>query len=119
MPAVGAALLALGALLGWLVALTVDRPGVLTRFGVANPHRVRQVHLDFIMMGIMLIAIGTAFPALPIWTQLLVVVGAITNPLLFVPLAFKAELAKRTWFRVASFASFSTVSVGLVLVALR
>lgn len=113
----GAILLAVGALLGWLVAINTDNPELLARVGIRNPHRVLQVHLDYLMMGLILLAVGTTFPRLPSWVAAFLIVGAVTNPLLFVPLAFRQEFLRSQWYKVAAFTSFGLVSVGLVAVA--
>lgn len=113
----GAILLAVGALLGWLVAINVDRPELLARMGVRHAHRVLQVHLDYLMMGLILLAVGTAFPRLPTWVTTFIMIGAVTNPLLFVPLAFRQEFSQRPWYKVLAFISFGLVSIGLLAVA--
>jgi hypothetical protein len=33
--------------------------------GVIQPNRIRQVHLDFVMMGLISVAVGLAVPDLP------------------------------------------------------
>ena len=57
--------LALGALLGWAMVVREERPEWLKRIGVVAPARIRQVHLDYVMMGLILIAVGLALPGLP------------------------------------------------------
>jgi hypothetical protein len=56
--------LALGGLLGWAMVLRQESPELLRRIGVVAPQRIRQVHLDYVMMGLILIAVGLAIPSL-------------------------------------------------------
>ena len=79
--------LALGALSGWLVAASIDRPQLLRGLGIKHPGRVRQTHLDWIMMGILLLAVDVAVDDIPDWITALIAFGTVVNPLLFVPLA--------------------------------
>jgi hypothetical protein len=57
--------LALGGLLGWAMVIRAERPDWLARIGVVAPQRIRQVHLDYVMMGLILIGAGLAVPDLP------------------------------------------------------
>ena len=57
--------LALGGLLGWAMVIRQEQPEWLTRIGVVAPQRIRQVHLDYVMMGLILIGVGLAVPDLP------------------------------------------------------
>ncbi len=111
---IGLVELALGALLGWAVAATVITPALVERAGVRRPRRVLQAHLDYVIMGIILIAVGLALPGLPTWLVVALVVGTWVNPTLFVPLAFSPRAATRTWFQVTSVISFAATSGGLV-----
>ncbi|HEX7293891.1 MAG TPA: hypothetical protein VF259_05050, partial [Solirubrobacterales bacterium] len=52
--------LALGGLLGWAMVIRDEKPEWLRRIGVVAPQRVRQVHLDYVMMGLILIGVGLA-----------------------------------------------------------
>lgn len=118
---VGLVLLAVGALSGWLVMLRTEYPHLLTRAGVKSPRRVLQLHIDFIIMGVILIAVGVALPDLAGWNKAALIVGTIVNPLLFVPLAFREEWSKALLYRaitVASFATMSTATVGAAITGL-
>jgi hypothetical protein len=110
--------LALGGLLGWAMVVREERPDWLTRIGVVAPHRIRQVHLDYVMMGLILIGVGLAIPSLPKTIAIALVFGTAVNPLLFVPLAFDPEVEKRLWYRSLSVVSFVGVSGGLVAAAI-
>jgi hypothetical protein len=110
--------LALGGLLGWAMVIREDRPEWLKRIGVVASHRVRQVHLDYLMMGLILIGVGLAVPDLPTAIAAALVFGTVVNPFLFVPLAFDPELEKRLWYRVLAMVSFIGVSGGLLAAAI-
>ena len=67
--------LAFGALLGWLITLRLESPETLRRFGVRQPRRLLQMHIDYVMMGLILIAVGLAVPDLPTWIAVPLVFG--------------------------------------------
>ena len=110
--------LALGALSGWLVAASIDKPQLLQRLGVKHPGRVRQTHLDWIMMGILLLAVDVAVDDIPAWITALIAFGTIVNPLLFVPLAYDAQASDRFLYRVVTGVSFVALSGGLTALAI-
>jgi hypothetical protein len=110
--------LALGGLLGWAMVVREERPEWLRRIGIVAPQRIRQVHLDYVMMGLILIAVGLAVPDLPTAVAVALVFGTFVNPFLFVPLAFDPEVEKRFWYRALAAISFVGVSGGLVIAAI-
>jgi hypothetical protein len=110
--------LAFGALLGWVVTLNLESPELLKRFGVRHARRLLQVHLDYIFMGLILIAVGLAVPDLPTWITVPLVFGTIMNPLGFVPLAFDEQQRKRAYYRVLITLSFIGTSGGLTAAAI-
>lgn len=81
------------------------------------PQRIRQVHLDYVMMGLILIGVGLAVPDLPTAIGVALVFGTLINPFLFVPLAFDPEVEGHVWYRVLAVVSFLGVSGGLVAAA--
>ena len=111
--------LALGAVSGWLVAASVERPQLLRRAGVKHPPRIRQLHLDWIMMGLLLLVVDVAVDAIPGWITALVAFRTVVNPLLFVPLAYDADASHHPLYRVVTGASFAALSVGLVALAVH
>jgi hydroxylaminobenzene mutase len=113
----GLAELALGGLLGWAMVVRDERPDWLRRIGVKAPQRIRQVHLDYVMMGLILIGVGLAVPDLPTAVAIALVFGTIVNPLLFVPLAFEPDVDKRLWYRALAVVSFLALSISLVVAA--
>jgi hypothetical protein len=114
---IGLVELALGGLLGWAMVVREDKPEWLRRIGVVAPARIRQVHLDYVMMGLILIGVGLAVPDLPTAVAAWLVFGTLVNPFLFVPLAFDPEVEKRPWYRALAVVSFLGVSIGLVVAA--
>lgn len=110
--------LALGGLLGWAMVIREDKPEWLQRIGIVAPHRIRQVHLDYLMMGLILIGVGLAVPDLPTGVAAALVFGTAVNPFLFVPLAFDPAVEKRAWYRLLATISFIGVSGGLVAAAI-
>jgi hypothetical protein len=115
---VGLVELALGGLLGWAMVMRDEKPEWLRRIGVVAPARIRQVHLDYVMMGLILIGVGLAVPDLPTAIAIALVFGTFVNPFLFVPLAFDPEVEKRPWYRALAVVSFIAVSGGLVAAAI-
>ncbi len=110
--------LAIGGLLGWAMVIRDEKPDWLRRIGVIAPQRVRQVHLDYVMMGLILIGVGLAVPDLPTAIAAALVFGTLVNPFLFVPLAFAPDADKRAWYRALAVVSFIGVSGGLVAAAI-
>jgi hypothetical protein len=115
---VGITSLALGAVAGWPVSLLVQSPGTARRLRIVEPRRLLQVHIDWIVMGVVLIAVGLAVPDVAGWVQSALLVGAVANPLLFLPMAFAGSRLQQRWpFRVAAAASFAALSGSLVVIA--
>jgi hydroxylaminobenzene mutase len=110
--------LALGALLGWAMVVREEKPEWLRRMGVVAPQRIRQVHLDYVMMGLILIGVGLAVPDLPTVAAVALAFGTAINPFLFVPLAFDPDAEQRAWYRLLAVVSFLGVSGSLVVAAI-
>jgi hydroxylaminobenzene mutase len=115
---IGLVELAVGGLLGWAMVVRQESPELLRRIGVVAPQRIRQVHLDYVMMGLILIGVGLAVPDLPTAIAVPLVFGTVVNPFLFVPLAFDPDTERRAWYRALAVVSFLGVSGGLVAVAI-
>jgi uncharacterized membrane protein YphA (DoxX/SURF4 family) len=114
---IGLVELALGGLLGWAMVVRDERPEWLRQIGIVAPQRIRQVHLDYVMMGLILIGVGLAVPDLPTAVAAALVFGTLVNPFLFVPLAFEPDVDKRLWYRALAAVSFVALSGGLVAAA--
>lgn len=119
--AAGAAEVALGALLGFPYSMLVDDNARARRFlgkiWMNNPRRLRQLHLDLIMMGTLLMVAGAALPDLPTATAWAIGVGGWSNALLFVPLMVNEKSQQQLWFRAVTAVSFVAVAGGWVGVA--
>jgi hypothetical protein len=115
---IGLVELALGGLLGWAMVVREESPDLLRRIGIVAPQRIRQVHLDYVMMGLILIGVGLAVPDLPDAVAAALVFGTLVNPFLFVPLAFDPDVERRLWYRLLAVVSFTGVSGGLVVAAI-
>lgn len=96
-----------------MVAAQLALPHLIEKLGVREPRRLLQLHLDYVIMGILVIAVGAVLPDLPVWIQVLIVIGTILNPLLFLPMAFSPSASGTLWFRLVSVVSFACVTVGL------
>ncbi|MBI2690324.1 MAG: hypothetical protein HYX29_00035 [Solirubrobacterales bacterium] len=114
----GAVELAVGALSGWAVWMATDTDW-LKKIGVRSPRRIFQAHLDLIIMGVILIAVGTAAPDFPEPWSVILVVGAWTNALLFLPAAWSDKKPTDLKAIAAQAVSFSLVSVGTVAFAVH
>ena len=106
--------LAAGALTGWVY--TATRMGVGA--GTVDSKRIRQWHLDLIMMGTATVAAGLAAPDASKLARTALGVGAWTNAMAFLPLAFSDDLEKTTAFKLAAVSSFVATSVGFTGMAL-
>ena len=73
--------MAIGAASGWGLAALVAMPELRERLGVRDVVRLRQAHLDVLIMGGLLTAAGSV-PGVPAWARRAAVVGACntTNP---------------------------------------
>jgi hypothetical protein len=109
--------LALGALFGWAIVARLERPELLTRLGIKSPRRLMQAHLDYVMMGLIAIAVGLALPDLAGWAKALLLVGTWVNPSLFLPLAFSDDVQRNLAYRVVTVTSFLAMSTALVAAA--
>ncbi|WP_336631628.1 MULTISPECIES: hypothetical protein [unclassified Microbacterium] len=112
---VGLISLAVGALSGFLLLIAVDHPDRLRSLGIVDPVRVRQVHLDWIIMGTVMAVTALGVPQMTTLTAALVLIGGVVNPATFIPMAFSRTVATTKTFQIVSFASFTALSLGLVL----
>jgi hypothetical protein len=114
---VGLIELAIAALLGWAVVIRSEKPEWLHGIGIVQPRRILQMHLDYIMMGLIAIAVGVVLPDFPDIAAGLLVFGTFVNPILFLPMAFSNTVEKSPWFRFISVISFLAISIALVWAA--
>lgn len=114
---VGMISIVLGALSGFAVLSSLERPERLARLGIRSPRRVLQLHLDWIIMGILMVVVGLAAPTVPIWVGTLVLFGGVVNPATFIPMTFGDAVLSSPTFRVISYVSFCSLTLGLAAVA--
>lgn len=110
--------LALAGISGWLVLAVTQRPRWFRDHGVPEPRRFLQLHLDWVMMGLILIAVDFAVPERERWITGLLAFGLIVNPLLFIPAAWGPRATAFVPYRLLVFASFTATSVGLTALAI-
>lgn len=113
---------AAGALAGWPYTLVRQQPETARRLGIKSGARIRQWHLDLAMLGGLTVAVGTAVPDAPKWASVPLGVGAWTNAMAFLPLAFMPEVDRHPAYRSlagASFVATSTGFAGMALTAVR
>lgn len=116
MIAAGTGQIAIGALTGWPLAALIADPSLAERLGVVDPIRLRQAHLDLIIMGGLITAAGAVGGA-PTWARRAAVLGAWTNSSLFIPLAFDPKAHRTKAYQLASVLSFTITSAGWVGIA--
>ncbi|HEU4974976.1 MAG TPA: hypothetical protein VFT50_07770 [Baekduia sp.] len=109
---VGLAELALGALTGWPMSLAVSRPDDLRRLGIRSAARLRQWHLDLIMLGSLTAAAPKLVPDPPRAVAVPLAVGAWTNANAFGVLAVRPELKDHPVFKAGVIGSFITTTWG-------
>ncbi len=103
--------LAMGALTGWPMALAVSRPDDLERIGIRSGARLRQWHLDLIMLGRLTALAPKVVPDPPRAVAAPLAVGAWTNASAFGVLAFRPEL-KDPAYRASVIGSFIATTWG-------
>lgn len=111
--AAGITEVAVGALTGWPLAALIADPALAERLGGREVHRLRQAHVDLIMMGGLVAAAGLVDDA-PAWATRSVKIGAWTNPLLFVPVAVRPGVVRSPAYVAATLASFAVTCAGWV-----
>jgi len=104
--------LAAGALTGWVYTFARQQPERAKAIGIASTPRIRQWHLDLAMLGTATVACATAVPDAPRPVAAALGVGAWSNAMLFLPLAFKPEADQQPAYRAAAAASFVATSIG-------
>jgi hypothetical protein len=104
--------LAAGALTGWVYTFARTQPERAKAVGIESTARIRQWHLDLAMLGTATVACATAVPDAPRPVSAALGVGAWTNAMLFLPMAFKPGVEETPSFRAAAAASFVATSVG-------
>ncbi|MGW3353175.1 hypothetical protein ACWDA3_58640 [Nonomuraea rubra] len=114
---VGIAELTVAVLSGWVMVVSVQWPQLLHRLGLRHLQRIRQAHLDLLFMGVILVAVGLAVPSVPGWVAALITIGALGQPLTFLPLAVDARFQRAAFYRIGSGLLALGMSVGWVALA--
>jgi len=104
--------LAAGAWSGWVYTLARTQPELAGRLGIKSTARVRQWHLDLAMLGTATVACGVAVEDPPRLAATALGIGAWTNAMAFLPLAFDPDLDEHPAYRAAAVASFVATTVG-------
>lgn len=104
--------LAAGAASGWVYTLGRTKPELAAKLGIASVPRIRQWHLDLAMLGTATVACGVAVPDPPRVPSTALAIGAWTNAMAFLPLAFKPDLDRHPLFMAGTAASFLATTVG-------
>lgn len=110
--------LALAGLSGWLVLATTERPEWFHRRRIPAPRRFLQLHLDWVMMGLILLAVDVVVPDRPAWLTGALAFGLVVNPLLFIPLAWGPGAKRNPLYRLITIMSFTATSGGLTALAI-
>jgi hypothetical protein len=114
----GLAELAGGALSGWVYTIALTQPDLAATLGIKSAARVRQWHLDLAMLGTATVACGLAVQDPPRVVGAALGVGAWTNAMAFLPLAFNPDLDKHPAYRACAVGSFIATTVGFTGMAL-
>jgi hypothetical protein len=104
------------------MALAVSRPQDLQKLGIRSRARLRQWHLDLIILGALTAAAPRLVPDLPRKVGLPLAAGAWVNANAFGVLAFRPELVDHRLYKAgvgASFVSTTWGFTGLAAVAWR
>jgi hypothetical protein len=94
------------------MALAVSRPEDLSKIGIRSGARLRQWHLDLIMLGGLTAAASRVVPNPPRKVAVPLAVGAWVNANAFGVLAFRPELKEHPAYKAAVGASFVSTSWG-------
>jgi hypothetical protein len=106
--------LAAGALSGWVYTVARTQPELAGRLGIKSAARIRQWHLDLAMLGTATIAAGLAEPDPPPAVATALGIGAWTNAMAFLPLAFWPDLDKHPAYQAYAGSSFVLTTTGFV-----
>lgn len=104
--------LAAGALTGWVYTLVRERPDVARKVGLRSANRVRQWHLDLVLLGSAHTIVGLALPQLSPRVAVPLAAGSWTNAMAFLPLAVDPQIDRKPVYRAVVTASFVSTSVG-------
>lgn len=116
---VGLVLIAVAALSGWVLEAYHRSPEAFERVGIRNYTPLRQTHIDWILMALLLFSIDQVVPDRPAWMTVMIAFGAIVNPLLFLPLAVGPRFLKGRLHTAVMLSSFASLSIALPALAIH
>ena len=111
--------LALAGISGWLVLAITEKPQWFLSRGISAPRRFLQLHLDWVLMGLILIAVDQAVPERPEFITAMIALGAMVNPLLFIPVAWGPAAKENSVYKTVVVVSFLSLSIGLPALAIH
>ncbi len=106
--------LALGSLTGWPYAIAISDPERARAIGIRSTPRLRQWHLDLIMLGGLTVLAAGSIPDPPRRVAWPLGTGAWTNAMAFGVLVVRPELKDHPAYRAAVIGSFLATSTGFV-----
>ncbi|WKG06387.1 hypothetical protein [Mycolicibacterium sp. HK-90] len=105
-----------GVLTGWLM-VAAGSEAWRNRLRLADTRRIRQGHLELLMMGAILVALGAADLHLPAAATVLIISGSWIAPVLFFPLAWNPALGDCRPLNWLDRAGFVMLTVGYLTAA--
>lgn len=117
----GTLLLCFSLVLAWLLSTLIGIPG-LKMFGFIRSNKaILQAHIDYILMAIILYIFALSGMDFPPVFAYAAIVGAITNPMLFLVMAVNPQVEKSPFsiFGIVSVLSFIVTTVGMAGCALH
>jgi len=117
--AIALVMIAIAAWSGWLLEINHRKPQLLEKVGIVAIRPILQAHLDWLLMGAVLIGVDVIVPDRPGWITFLLGYGAIINPVLFLPLAFRGRGLKPLPWQILMFSSFGALSIGFTALAVH
>ena len=107
--------LTVGVLTGWGMVYATGAPREKRlRAGLRDARRIRQGHIELLMMGTILVALGAAVPDPPIVPAVTIAICSWLAPLAFFPLAFRPDWGELRVLRLVDLAAFTGLSLGYV-----
>lgn len=113
----GAIELAIGALTGWWVWVSFDFEWPKHVLRVKAPHQFLRGHIDYVLMGLILIAAGLSAPDFPGFWAVVLVFGAYVNATLLFALGWVGPRPKTKFAQVGQLIGFVPMSAGTVALA--
>lgn len=110
----GCILLIVSLVLAWLlVGVRFLKIPLLCRI-FPNDTDLLRCHIDYILMALVLLVFGALRPPIPLWLAACLIVGATTNPILFIITAMypRHRALPPPWFKGITTLSFIIATIG-------